>query len=887
MGVDSAQPCLSWHVPESAQGGQRAHQVCVAKSGQALLDAPDLWDSGKVVSDQSQFIAYRGKPLAAAQGVFWRVRLWDAADRATEWSHIASWTMGLLAEEDWRPALWITAKQACLDPNDSANPDGVAGRKAQPIGIDCARFKEADLLRQHVPAASIQLRKAFAVKPNLARAILFSTGLAHYEATIDGRPIADRLLSPGWTNYRKTVQYDTTDVTSHLQSAGDHRIDLLLGNGMYNVYYARDRYVKFVNTFGAQKAIALLWLEYGDGTIEKVATDTSWQACTSPMTYSNVYGGEDYDQRLESQLQWQPSIPASPPGGRIQGASASGPQIQPIETLTPITVTQHSPVTMIFDLGQNASVMPSIVASGPAGSSVRIIPSELLGRDGVVDRASCVQDKGGPAYWKYTFDGRSAERLFPKFFYQGARYLQVEFEPASPGGKLPVIDELRGIVVHAAAEPAGAFKCSNALFNRIYSLVRWAQRSNMMHVMTDCPQREKLGWLEQLHLNGPSLRYNFRLDRFYRKVIGDMSDAQEASGLVPNIAPEFFSAEAKLGLGAFRCSIEWGSSFILAAWQQYLFHADTDVLLRHYDAMVRYFDFLTGMAKDDLIGKGLGDWYDLGPKPPWGSQLTPPAFTGSAIYMEDARTLAKIARMQGRQADAARFESLAQRTRSAINAQFHDEKTSLYTRGFPFPQGSQCATAMSLALHIAPEASRPALIAALVADIRANHNGLTAGDVGYRYVLRALADAGRSDVIFDMNTNPNRPGYAMQLARGATSLTEKWDASVGSFGSQNHFMLGQINEWFFHDLAGIQPDPEQPGFKHILFRPQPCGDVTSVDASYAGPYGPITIAWQNSPKGFTATITVPANSTAEAFIPGTNRSVKLEAGTHEIRGDGA
>lgn len=883
LGVDAPRPALSWHPPRSGGGEQRGYEIRAAATVAGLTSSA-FWASGKVASDRSQFVRYDGRELEAAQQIFWQVRTWDGADVASDWSEPATWTMGLPSEQDWQPAQWITGAQAALDPNDPANPDGAAGRNPRPIGIDCSRMNERDLLRRHVPAQSIRLRKTFTVKSGLTRALLFSAGLAHYEATVDGAPISDRLLTPGWTNYRKTILYDTTDVSAHLARPGEHQLDLLLGNGMYNIHYDRSRYVKFVNVFGAQKAIALLWLDYGDGRVEKLGTDLSWLAGRSPMTYSNVFGGEDYDQRFESPDIWPDAIEAPPPGGTLRGHSASGPSVMAIEALKPIRVTAHSPDTTVYDLGQNASIMPRLVAGGPAGSRVIVHPSELLGDDGAIDRRSCVQDKGGPAFWEYTFDGRPAAQLFPKFFYQGGRYLQVELAPSPDTGEMPVVESLEGVVVHASAEPAGTFECSNELFNRIHTLVRWAQRSNMMHVMTDCPAREKLGWLEQLHLNGPSLRYNFRLDRFYRKVAQDMVDAQDDAGFVPNIAPEFFSAEAKLGLGPFRCSIEWGSSLILASWQQYLFHADAELLATHYAAMVRYFDFLTTQANGELIAKGLGDWYDLGPKPPWGSQLTPPAFTGSAIFMEDARVLAKIARIHGHEADEARFDAQAGRTRDAINARFRDAKTGLYTLGFPYPQGSQCATAMALVLGLAPEADRPALVEALVADVRANHDGLTAGDVGYRYVLRALADAGRSDVIFAMNTNPDRPGYAMQLARGATALTEKWDASVGSFGSQNHFMLGQINEWFFHDLAGIRPDPERPGFKHVIVRPQPCGDVARVNVSYVGPYGTIAVAWQRAGTDFEATVTIPPNSTATAFLPGEATPIPLAAGTHRIAG---
>ena len=314
LGVDKTAPLLGWCLPDNA-AAQVRFQVQAASSREHLAGGQaDLWDSGEVNSPDAQAVAYGGKPLASAQHVFWRVRIRSDQGALSDWSEISSWTMGILNQADWRGARWITASAACLDPQDPAHPDGGAGSTARPIGIDCAHYKEKDLLARHVPAQSILLRTRFATKTNLSRALLFSSGLAHYVATIDERPASDRLLAPGWSNYRKTVLYDTTDVTDHLAAVGEHELRLLIGNGMYSVYYTPDRYVKFINTFGAQKAIALLVMQYADGTTDYVTTQTSWQAGLSPVTYSNVYGGEDLDLRLENDPRWEPAIPVDPPG---------------------------------------------------------------------------------------------------------------------------------------------------------------------------------------------------------------------------------------------------------------------------------------------------------------------------------------------------------------------------------------------------------------------------------------------------------------------------------------------------------------------------------------------------------------------------------------------
>ena len=717
---------------------------------------------------------------------------------------------------------------------------------------------------------STLLRREFSVRPRLKHAVIFVTGLGQYELSINGEKIGNQLLSPGWTDYRKTVLYDTFDVTSNLQ-AGGNAIGIMLGNGMYSIQPTNGRYVKFTQAFGSSKAIARLVMEYDDGSTEILVSDHEWKAAPGPITYSNVYGGEDFDSRkiipnwdrpgTSDSTQWQEAIETQGPGGQLLDQSASAPAIKAIESHKPISTKTFSPGVTICDLGQNASHMAELHVHGPADSSVRIIPSELLGRKGDIDRASCVQDAGGPAWWQYTLAGTGDEHYFPKFFYQGSRYFRVEVRASQPGGNLPVVDSIAGVVVHSSSEPISTFECSNELFNKTYALVRWAQRNNMMSLMTDCPHREKLGWLEELHLNGPSLRYNFRMDNLYSKQMHDMADSQLASGFVPNIAPEYFLADTDRMDDPFRNSPEWGSSVVIVPWQQYLFTGDLDSLRSHSSQMQRYVDFLNSATTNGILTVGLGDWYDIGPKPPWGSQLTPPPFTATAIYYYDTTILANAADLLGHPDQAKKLRLHADEIRIAINKNFFGAELSRYATN------SQCANAMALALGIAETNNRPAVLANLIVDIRGRGNALSAGDVGYRFVLRALADAGRNDVIFDMNNQSDRRGYGMQLKRGATSLTEKWDASVGSFGSQDHFMLGQINEWFFHDLAGIQSDPDAPGFTYTIIKPAIVGDLSHLKATYISNRGTIAVEWKKQDGQLKLSVTIPPNTSATIYVP--------------------
>ena len=823
QGVDVASPRLSWMVqaasPRARGVAQSAFQILVASSP-ALLNRNrgDLWDSGRVQSNQNLRQPYGGKSLRSAQQVWWKVRLWDEKSRRSAWSAPAQWTMGLLHPADWQ-AQWISA----------------------PTGENQAKY------------TTVLLRRDLDVKPNLKRAVVFVSGLGHYEMTLNGAKVGRDLLAPGWTKYNKTCLYDTHDITLGLKT-GANTVGLFLGNGMFNV--TGGRYSKFRNSFGPIRAIAQIRIEYGDGSVQIVGTDEKWQVAPGPITFDDVFGGEDFDARAEPRgwnqpgfraADWQTARVMDSPGGILRGLSVANPPIRAFETLRSIKRQVLSATTTVYDMGQNAAVMPRLRVRGAAGSTIRLVPAELLKADGSVDQTS----SGGPSYWQYTLAGDGVETYFPKFFYRGCRYVQVE-RSTPAGSELPVVESLENVVVHADSPSVGTFSTSNPLFNRIHSLVKWAQRSNMMSVMTDCPHREKLGWLEENHLNGPALRYNFDMSAMFSKMMNDIADSQGPNGFVPTTAPEY-----PVFGGDFRDSPEWSSAFLMVAAQQHEFHGDNRLLLDYYPALKRYVAYLGSKAKDNIVSYGLSDWYDIGPGAPGYSKLTPRGLTATAFYFQNMLILAQTAKMLGLSEEAAGFEMQAAQIRSAFNAKFFNATTNQYG------SGSQAADSIPLVMGLAEPAHRAAILENIVRDVE--QKGLTAGDVGYRYLLRALADGGRSDVIYAMNNQSEKPGYGLILKRGATSLTEAWDANPSS--SQNHFMLGQINEWFFHDLAGIQSDPQAPGFQKIIIKPSLVGDLTAVEASYRSDYGAITSRWTRNGNRVGLQITIPANTYATVFVP--------------------
>lgn len=337
--------------------------------------------------------------------------------------------------------------------------------------------------------------------------------------------------------------------------------------------------------------------------------------------------------------------------------------------------------------------------------------------------------------------------------------------------------------------------------------------------------------------------------------MNDMADTQWADGMLTTTAPEFMIFGG--WYSEYRNSPEWSSAFLLIAWQQYQFSGDFELLRIYYDNMVRYVAYLSSRAEGDIVSFGLSDWYDIGPGEPGPSKLTPKGVTGTAFYYQDTLILAQVAKLLDRSEDVAKFQQQAERIRQSFNTKFFSADTNQYATG------SQCANAMALVMGLADPAHRAAVLENIVADIDAK--GLTAGDVGFRYLLRALADGNRSDVIYKMNNQSTTPGYGMMLAKGATALTEAWDANPRS--SHNHFMLGQISEWFFYDLAGIQSDPEGPGFRKVLLKPTIVGGLSWVKASYVSAHGKIVSEWTHTEDETTVTTEIPANTTAKVFLP--------------------
>jgi hypothetical protein len=824
LAVDASQPRLSWEIHDSRRGArQTAYQVLVASSAEKLAaDQADLWDSGRVASDQSIHVVYAGKPLASRMQCFWKVRIWDQDGKPSPWSQPARWSMGLLKPDDWH-SKWIAT--------------GEKGEPTTPLPL---------------------FRRAFDVTKPVRRAEVVACGLGFHEVRLNGKKLGDAMIEPGWTNYRQSCRFTTYDVTKQLAQGGNV-LGVMLGNGMYNV--VGGRYTKFKGTFGPPMLNLQLNVEYADGTSAEIATDDAWKWAGGPIRFSCIYGGEDYDARKElagwdspgfDDSKWQAAKVVAGPGGKPVAESA--PPSKVMKELKAVKVTQPKPGVFVYDLAQNHSGFPQLIVEGPAGATVKMIPGELLEPDGSVRQAQ----SGTPVWFAYTLKGGGREVWHPRFTYYGYRYVQIEggVPEGTPNAKaeLPRVLDLTGLFVYCSADVVGHFACSNAKVNQVHGIIDAAILSNLQSVLTDCPHREKLGWLEQTHLVAGGMLFGYDLPTFYAKICDDMREAQTADGLVPDIAPEYTVFPA-----GFRDSPEWGSAYVLDPWHAYQMYGDSTVMAKHYDGMKRYVAYLGSKAKDHILSHGLGDWADYGPNPPGESQLTSRGLTATAIYYQDIVTLERMARLLGKQDEAGTYVKLAGEVRAAFNkAFFHADKNQ-------YDRNSQTANAMPLTLGLVEEERRAAVLDNLVKVIRDNKNRVTAGDIGFMYLVRALCEGGRSDVLYDVVCQEEGPGYMWQLKKGATTMTETWDCYPN--WSQNHFMLGHAEEWFYRGLGGIRPDPAGAGFKRFIVAPQVVGDLASVSVDYRSMYGKIISEWKRQGDALMLHVVVPPNSSATVFVP--------------------
>jgi len=561
-----------------------------------------------------------------------------------------------------------------------------------------------------------------------------------------------------------------------------------------------------------------------------------------------------WDNSYYNDAGWKTALIVASPKGSMEAEMDNAVQVN--DTLNVRAISKPKDSVYVYDFGQNLSGIMDLKVQGKKGQVVKLSPAELLNNKNLANQNAT----GRPNYFSYTLKGDGIEIWRPRFSYTGFRYIQVEGavpDTAKDAGDFAKIISLTSLHTGNSSPSNGEFDCSNKLFNNINQLIKWAIKSNLQSVVTDCPHREKLSWLEQDHLMGGSINANYDVYLLYKKLVYDMMDAQTPAGLVPDIAPEFVFFDDN-GFG-FRDSPEWGSAAVIVPWLVYKWYGDEDILKEAYPMMKKYVAYLKGRSNNNILDFGLGDWYDYGPKPPGVAQLTPKALTATAFYYYDVHLLTQMAKLLKEKNDAAIYQQEAVKISKSFNEKFFNTQTKVYATG------SQTSMAIPLCIGLVGSNNKTAVMKNMVDSITASGKKLTAGDIGFHYLIRALHDGGASQLIYEMNYRDDVPGYGYQLKKGATALTESWPALAEV--SNNHLMLGHIMQWFYEGLGGIQQGENSSAYKQIVIKPEVVGDISFVNASHQTLYGNIVSNWKKAGNEFELDIEIPVNTTAIIYLP--------------------
>ncbi len=694
------------------------------------------------------------------------------------------------------------------------------------------------------------LRRTFSVDKPIRRAMLYVCGLGYHEPYLNGGKVGDHVLDPAFTRYDRRALYVTHDVTSLLHE-GQNAVGVMLGNGWYNMHTRATWDFDQAPWRGEPRALVQLHIEHPDGTVTTVASDESWRASTGPVYLDGIRAGEFYDARQElpgwATPEYDDSAWVSPavldsPGGIL--SSQMMPPIRVTETINPVAVTEPREGVFVFDMGQNMAGWARLHVQGPRGKRVKLRYGERLDDQGMLQQTeiSPYVFEGSFQTDTYILKGEGEEIWEPRFTYHGFRYVEVTGYPGRPERTA-----LEGRFVHTDFRSAGSFACSCSLLCDIQRLTDFSYRGNYHGYPTDCPQREKNGWMGDAHLAAEQAMYNWHNAASYAKWIQDIDDEQRESGEVAAIIPT-------AGWGyAWGNGPAWDSALVLIPWYVYTYCGDQRILSDRYDAMKKYVDYVQGKSDGLIADFGLGDWVPA-------KTETPRNITSTGYFYRDTLIVAEAARILGKQQDAQHYTDLAEQIRQAFTRAFCKSDGSI---------GNDSQTALSCGLYqgLVSGEQVPLVVEKLVQQVHEKDDHLDVGILGAKYLFHALSDHGHHDLAYRIATQTTPPSYGDWVQRGATTLWEDWPGEA----SLNHIMFGDISAWCYQELAGIHADPAAPGFKHFVVRPQLVEDLDWVRARHESPYGPIEVDWNREESGvLTLNVTVPVNTTATICVPTDN-----------------
>ena len=735
-----------------------------------------------------------------------------------------------------------------------------------PIGI---------LTEHRLPAR--MLRKEFTLDRKVKRATVYFSGLGLSELYVNGAKVEDHVLSPGLTDYDKHSLYVTYELTK--LTTGPNAIGLILGNGRY---YA-PRLQPGTRNFGFPKARVQLNIEFEDGTRRSIVSDESWKLTTNgSIRANNEYDGEVYDARKEmagwdrpgfDDSGWEPAQVVAAPAGPLAAEMAE--PLRVVDTIRPISVKALKPGVWIFDMGQNMVGWCQMNLDVPAGTVVTFRHAETLNPDGSLYVANLRSAKAEDVY---IAKGVGGELFEPRFTYHGFRYVEVTGLPGTP-----TTADLRGRVVHDDMAKTADFASSNALLNQIHHNIFWGVAGNYRSIPTDCPQRdERQGWLGDRSQVSRSESYMFDVAAFYTKWSQDLADSQHADGSIPDVAPNYWPL--------YNDDLTWPSTFLFVPGMLYDQYGDRRVLEHYYPAMRKWLEHERQFVQNELVSKDqYADWC-VPPEDPKlihsqdPARVTDKTLIASAYYYDLLRLVARYARILDKPTEAADLERMAAQVKNAFQLHFFKSVDGFYSNG------TQTSSILPLTFGITPAENRSEVLASLarnITEVTKGHVGT--GLVGAQWLMRTLADNGRSDLAYEIATQKTYPGWGYMVEKGATTIWELWngDTADPAMNSGNHVMqIGDLAVWMYEYLAGIRSDPEEPGFRHAVIHPYPAGDLTFVKASHASLYGMLASSWKRDEKGFTLDVTVPPNTTATVWVPAKDAGSVTESGKPAAKAGG-
>jgi len=850
LGIDARRPRLSWQLQANERGVvQSAYQVRVARDERDLRAGNKLlWDSGRVSSDESIHRTYDGPALESGRRYYWQVRVWDAGGKSSEWSAPAHWETGLLDASDWR-ASWI----------EPDLPEDV--KKSEPAPM---------------------LRREFKVGGGVQSARAYVTSHGLYEMHLNGRRIGDQVFTPGWTSYRKRLQYQTYDVTELLKN-GANAVGVMLGDGWYRGFigFSGQR-----NFYGDKLALLCqIKITYRDGREDIIGSDGNWKATMSPILMSDIYNGETYDARLEK-AGWSTTDFDDSGWSGVKLANhrkdhlvaPAGPPVRKIEELKPVKIIKTPAGETVVDLGQNLVGWVRLNVQGTAGTVVTLRHAEVLDKAGNFYTENL---RAAKQTVQYTLKGGGMETFEPRFSFQGFRYVAVS---GYPGELTP--DRLTGVVIHSDIQPASEFETSSQLVNQLQRNIVWGQKGNFLDVPTDCPQRdERLGWTGDAQVFARTAAFNMDVSGFFTKWMKDVAADQLENGSVPFVVPDVLSGPGKPAAG----SAAWADAAVIIPWTMYLSYGDKRILEEQYPSMTRWVDYMQKRAGEDYIWDGdfhFGDWLAFATtRSDYPGATTGKDLIATAFFAHSTDLLSRTAKILGKSEDAARYAALVAKIKEAFRREFVTERGRV-------GEDTQTAYALALQFDLLPEDLRPVAAARLAKEVRERKH-LTTGFVGTPYLCHVLSRYGYLEEAYMLLKREEYPSWLYPVKQGATTIWERWDGQKpdGSFqdigmNSFNHYAYGAIGEWMYRVMAGLEIDPDAPGYKHILIQPQPGGGFTSARAAHQTMYGKASSAWTIKDGKFELAVEIPANTRATVRLPKAQLAKVMESEKALTSGNG-